>query len=113
MGKALGIDEVVAGGLPDQKAATVRPSQAAGHLVAMAGDGVNDAPALAQAHVGIAVGTGLFLAFVYNLLGVPLAAGVPYPCFGIPLSPMLAALAMSLSSLSVIVNALRLPRLRR
>ncbi|HVY29289.1 MAG TPA: heavy metal translocating P-type ATPase [Polyangiaceae bacterium] len=143
--RQLGIDDVRAEVLPDQKAAVVRELQKSGRFVAMAGDGINDAPALAQAQVGIAMGTGtdvamqsagvtlvrgdlrgivrarrlsertlrnirqnLFFAFIYNSLGVPLAAGVLYPFFGILLSPMLAAAAMSLSSVSVISNALRL-----
>jgi P-type Cu+ transporter len=143
--RKLGIDEVVAEVLPDEKADVVKRFQAAGRVVAMAGDGINDAPALAQASVGIAMGTGtdvaiksagvtlvkgdlrgimraralssatmrnikqnLFFAFVYNSLGVPVAAGVLYPFFGILLSPMLAAAAMSFSSVSVIANALRL-----
>jgi Cu+-exporting ATPase len=143
----LSIDRVEAEVMPDQKAEIIRRLQAEGRKVAMAGDGINDAPALAQSHVGIAMGTGtdvamesagvtlvkgdlqgivrarrlsqatmhnirqnLFFAFIYNSLGVPIAAGVLYPLFGLLLSPIIAAAAMSFSSVSVIGNALRLKR---
>jgi Cu+-exporting ATPase len=143
--RRLGIDQVIAEVMPAEKAAAIRQLQSQRHVVAMAGDGINDAPALAQAQVGIAMGTGsdvaiesaaitliqgdlrgilrarqlsratirnikqnLFFAFAYNTIGIPIAAGVLYPTFGILLTPIVAAAAMAMSSVSVIANALRL-----
>ncbi len=147
--REVGVDEVIAGVLPAGKVEAIKRLQQGGHVVAMVGDGINDAPALAQADIGLTMATGaeiameagdvtlmrndltgvamaialsrgtmrvmrqnLFWAFLYNVIGIPLAAGVLYPVFGLMLSPVFASAAMALSSFSVVTNSLRLRRLK-